>query len=691
MTAEEPKPFDFADSADLASFDLASFNCPAGYELVSIVWQDVSSVKAKCIQSMTGRAVLLKILKGKSEPEKRRFEREAKILASIEHENIQKVFAFGVSDNSELFIASELLNGKSLKELLEKTPVLDLRLFYQIFVPLASALARLHEKEILHRNLRPESIFISQQDDGSTLPKLTDFAMSKTIGDAGQITSGLTDLKGHEFFAPEVLSGNEPGFASDIFSLAQIMYLCLAGKMPFPAGTEKRFELGAKRLEIGAPKLEKLIHSMLEPEACKRPSAVELSCLLETLAEAKPTKFAGKKKVMLLCLGTALTVALVMGIAAKHLLQQSSVVDKAAPKSQWITKFDAWDRIRRARKLMSEVAGLEPAAENGQKLSDSFLKSQTMLDDLIKIEEQMKLSLEEQIKQAALEPVPLRAEQRKLLETKAILFAAYSCRASNLGIYLCWLPASQRPHYSQKKRKCLEKALEAASGENGTAPWAHIGEYDLGAWYLGDGEPAQAGPHYKQALMLYEKYKESGEYNPLGSFYAPGKGWQLDCIYRLGLIELDLDEPESGAAKLSKFLKYTKGGSVSADRVLGALYLAHFYQKKGNNAESEKIINELKLDMLDGREISGAADSLGCHDSVVHLLGIDKLRKKVKYQMASQVVCLALPVYAAAGRDSSKWKEISKLVMDRCRKEGLLDSAKNIEKELKLLAKSKKI
>jgi Tol biopolymer transport system component len=183
------------------------------------------------------RDVALKILSEAftSDPARiRRFEREARALAALNHPNIVTVYEVD-SAGSVSYIAMELLDGRTLRDLTSKGP-LPLKRALDLAFQVASGLARAHEAGIIHRDLKPENVMVSKDD----VAKILDFGLAKRMpfeGEAGSSESTLT----HEgsivgtvsYMSPEQAAGQAVDFRSDQFSFGSILYEMASGNRAF--------------------------------------------------------------------------------------------------------------------------------------------------------------------------------------------------------------------------------------------------------------------------------------------------------------------------------------------------------------------------------------------------------------------------------------------------------------------------
>ena len=189
--------------------------------------------KAKC--HVLNRYVAIKILRDEFTTDEefiKRFEVEAQSAASITHPNIVSVYDVGV-DGNLYYIVMELIKGKTLKEIIveEKGP-LPWKWSVNIAIQIASALEVAHRNHIIHRDIKPHNIIITE--DG--VAKVTDFGIAKAVSNS-TITAFGTTIGSVHYFSPEHARGGFTDEKSDLYSLGVVMYEMLTGKVPFDADT----------------------------------------------------------------------------------------------------------------------------------------------------------------------------------------------------------------------------------------------------------------------------------------------------------------------------------------------------------------------------------------------------------------------------------------------------------------------
>ena len=189
--------------------------------------------KAKC--HVLNRYVAVKILRDEFTTDDefiKRFEVEAQAAASITHPNIVSVYDVGREGNL-YYIVMELIKGKTLKEIIiEEGGPLPWKWSVNIAIQIASALDVAHKNNIIHRDIKPHNIIITE--DG--VAKVTDFGIAKAVSNSTMTAFGTTIGSVH-YFSPEHARGGFTDAKSDIYSLGVVMYEMLTGRVPFDADT----------------------------------------------------------------------------------------------------------------------------------------------------------------------------------------------------------------------------------------------------------------------------------------------------------------------------------------------------------------------------------------------------------------------------------------------------------------------
>ncbi|HJL15862.1 MAG TPA: protein kinase, partial [Sandaracinaceae bacterium LLY-WYZ-13_1] len=165
-----------------------------------------------------------------------RFRREAKTVAQLHHPHIVQVSDFGV-DGRRPFMVMEYLEGESLREHLRRHGPLAPERALAILGPVLRALAAAHAKGIVHRDVKPENVFLVWDEDHA-VPKLLDFGIAKGDADTQRLTATHGTLGTALYMAPEqVRASREAGPAADQYATAVMLFEMLTGAFPHEAET----------------------------------------------------------------------------------------------------------------------------------------------------------------------------------------------------------------------------------------------------------------------------------------------------------------------------------------------------------------------------------------------------------------------------------------------------------------------
>lgn len=201
------------------------------YELIEKIGEGGMAIvyKAKC--RLLNRYVAIKILRPeftKDEQFIENFRRESQAAAGLSHPNIVSVYDVGQEGNIH-FIVMELVDGKTLSKLIEEKGKLDYKEAISITRQVASALSLAHKNQIVHRDIKPHNILITN----TGVAKLADFGIAKAVS-ASTIIGGNNKVMGSvHYFSPEQARGAYVDERSDIYSLGIVLYEMLTGKVPF--------------------------------------------------------------------------------------------------------------------------------------------------------------------------------------------------------------------------------------------------------------------------------------------------------------------------------------------------------------------------------------------------------------------------------------------------------------------------
>lgn len=203
------------------------------YEIVEKVGEGGMAVVYKAMDKLLNRYVAVKLLKSEFEGNEefiRRFNIESQAAASLSHPNIVPIYDVGQSGTLQ-YIIMEYLDGITLKEYIaEKRGAIYWKEATDISMQICSALEHAHSKHIIHRDIKPQNIMMTQ----SGVIKVTDFGIARA---ANTVTTTMEAVGSAHYLSPEQARGGYTDQRSDIYSLGVVMYELFTGRLPFDGET----------------------------------------------------------------------------------------------------------------------------------------------------------------------------------------------------------------------------------------------------------------------------------------------------------------------------------------------------------------------------------------------------------------------------------------------------------------------
>jgi serine/threonine protein kinase len=256
------------------------------------------------------RPVAVKLIledKEVSEDDKKRFLREAKSAAGVQHEHIVEVFDLGRTAEGELFFVMELLDGESLSSLLKRHVMFPPARAVHIAAQIADALDAAHAAGIIHRDLKPANVMLIRRGREESFVKLIDFGVAKSSSTDAPITAPHGVLGTLGFMAPEQLSSKPIDGRVDVYALGALLYKMLTGSTVFEERSVARVvqdhltktpELPSKRSPTSAisSALDALVLKCLAKDPADRYTAHALGDALRALAQGDRGSIPGIEK-----------------------------------------------------------------------------------------------------------------------------------------------------------------------------------------------------------------------------------------------------------------------------------------------------------------------------------------------------------------------------------------------------------
>src|SRR5215813_4081954 len=192
-------------------------------------------------QAGLGRPVALKILKKElvfDSDTVTRFHREAKAMSLLTHPNTVRVFDFGETQDGNLYLAMELLEGELLTHRTDREGVIDVKLAVEFVREILHSLAEAHQKAIIHRDLKPDNIYLARVEGrADPVVKVLDFGIAKIIEGDRKVdqleTQAGTVFGTPRYMSPEQAQGKKLDARSDLYSVGVLLYQLLVGHAPF--------------------------------------------------------------------------------------------------------------------------------------------------------------------------------------------------------------------------------------------------------------------------------------------------------------------------------------------------------------------------------------------------------------------------------------------------------------------------
>ena len=223
------------------------------YRIESVLGRGACGVVYEASHLIIGKRVALKCLDPslrKHSVQVERFFKEARIAATVEHPNVVKIFDGG-DDKGTLFLAMELLEGETLGERLDRGPM-PVDETIDLFLKLLDAVAAVHDKGVIHRDLKPDNVFLPERrGELDAEPKVLDFGISKLKEPGRRELTRLGTVMGTPFYmAPEQAMDSKAVDARvDVYSLGVMMYEAVSGQLPYEGDTPLEIFEAARRAD----------------------------------------------------------------------------------------------------------------------------------------------------------------------------------------------------------------------------------------------------------------------------------------------------------------------------------------------------------------------------------------------------------------------------------------------------------
>jgi serine/threonine-protein kinase len=275
------------------------------YQIEAKIGEGGMGVVYAAVHPLIGKRAAVKVLKAelcRSAFNVERFIDEARVVNKIGHPNIVDVFAFGRTTDGRSYFIMEWLKGESLRTRIARTR-LDLDEVCAIVKQLARALEAAHEHGVIHRDLKPDNIFLIDVRGDTPIVKLLDFGIAKLAREEHRMERTATGamVGTPQYIAPEQAKGYAIDHRVDIYALGGIIFELLTGRPPYVA--DNAMEMVAKHLMEAVPRasslttvpepLDDLVLKMLAKDPAGRPPLAEVFAVIERTSQLDRTNVKG--------------------------------------------------------------------------------------------------------------------------------------------------------------------------------------------------------------------------------------------------------------------------------------------------------------------------------------------------------------------------------------------------------------
>ncbi|HET6680687.1 MAG TPA: protein kinase [Gemmatimonadaceae bacterium] len=259
----------------------------ADYEILDELGRGGSAIVFRARDRALGREVAIKVLRAQPHEDAEavaRLEREARTVAQLQHPNIVTLYGIRRLRDDRLALIMQLVPGRSLREWLAEHGALSWSDAERILVDVAAALSSAHDAGIVHRDVKPENIYL---DAATGRAMLSDFGVARAIDSASSVTLPGSAIGTPAYMSPEQIDGAAPDARSDLYSLGLVGWELLSGRRPWDGESLYRIIFKQKR-------------EQLEPvDNVRSDVPPRLSYSIETLLEKNPDRRWGSARIFL--------------------------------------------------------------------------------------------------------------------------------------------------------------------------------------------------------------------------------------------------------------------------------------------------------------------------------------------------------------------------------------------------------
>jgi len=279
------------------------------FRIISVIARGGMGRVYRAEQVPLGRIIAIKTLDprnngGEGDPQfQQRFFLEASVASKLQHPNTVTVFDYGRTSDGVFFIAMELVEGQSLLSVIREAGKLDAPRTVHIALQIARSLREAHRLDVIHRDLKPGNVLLTQHGDEDDFAKVLDFGLVKHVETEGQqeLTKAGLFMGSPKYMSPEQIRGDHVDARCDIYALGVCMYEMLTGKVPFDRENTVKILMAHMHETVQPivdpgvpPALSDLVLRCLSKKAEDRPASMDEVILLLKQAMGGPVQLSGQ-------------------------------------------------------------------------------------------------------------------------------------------------------------------------------------------------------------------------------------------------------------------------------------------------------------------------------------------------------------------------------------------------------------
>lgn len=233
------EPLAEADTADPVKDPMIGTLVDNRYEIIEALGEGGMGSVYRVRHKVLSRMFAMKVLRREMAREKdlcARFIQEARTAATIAHANVVQINDYGNLPDGTPYFVMELLEGQPLSRLIKAGGPIPAGRAVRIIQQIAAGLGAAHRAGVIHRDLKPDNVFVGQTEDAHDQIKILDFGVAKVAGAASMTRTGMVFGSPH-YMSPEQASGQPVDHRADLYAMGVIMYELFTGRVPFEADT----------------------------------------------------------------------------------------------------------------------------------------------------------------------------------------------------------------------------------------------------------------------------------------------------------------------------------------------------------------------------------------------------------------------------------------------------------------------